>query len=213
MLSTTVYITVPLLLEALSRYLNQPYEKLQDYYQTSKAFRDYITSLTSDFESDIRDKIYKTTPSTTPRFDVPWILDQLKKKQQEIYNIKKQLAENEINIEQAQRAEYKKPPKNEQIYNPVINPSTGERAFKTKDKKKIEKLLQEEHKKKYGYTNKKEFLEKKAQDVKEGNLKTIALNKKLQNINDRPLRNTDPRYKSYTERIHNAQKHKKTDEK
>lgn len=210
MVTSAIYITVPLLLEALSQYLNQPYEKLQEYYETSKAFRDYITSLTRDFDGEIRDKIANTTPSTTPRFDVPWILAELKKKQQEIFNIKRELAANEIAIEQATRAEYVQPPKFS-VKGKVTKLPHREGPRYNNSHYDVHKHQLEEFKKKHGYTSKKEFLAKKAEDIRQGNIKTIQLNHKLQQVTDRHLQNKDPRYQSYTERINNAQQ-KKTHE-
>lgn len=84
-------LTVPTVLEMLGKILNINKDRLERYYEASNAFRQYVNSLTTDVQQELKDREFKYTPSTAPRNDYAWITDEIKKRQDVLFNLNKEI--------------------------------------------------------------------------------------------------------------------------
>lgn len=192
---TAIIITVPMVIQALSTILNIPKEKLQEYYETSQALRDYITSITSGFNTDIQNELLQVTPSTTPRFDIPWITEELKKKQDDLFKVKKEITEVQTQAHQSAQESFNDSKEKKRAdfdsarHTGLVGWVTG---------------LFDKNRYKHDQAEK-DFRDRKKKESDEYTKKTAQLHQNMQNITKRPLNNNNPTYQSIQERKRNAQ--------
>lgn len=191
------YVGIDLLIEGLSTILNIPKNKLQEYYDDSRAFRDYLNNLADTLRLEARDDLLNVTPSTQPRFDVPWMTEELKKKQNELFEIKNQITEIQTKARETENKTYKEAFKEEiaKKGNPLLNATAGFVAD-------ISKPLFNS-----------QFKKNKKKKIQHYNEQTVKLINKSQQVAKRPLVNNNPTYQSIQQRRKNAQSEKTANEK
>lgn len=181
-------ITIPMVIDALSRILNIPKEKLQEYYDTSQALRDYITSITSTFNVDVQNELLQVTPSTTPRFDIPWITEELKKKQDDLFKLKKEITEIQTKAHESAQEQW-------------LDSIEGKAAHMSK----VPSIFAAVHNANIEKHYKKAFHERKKKESDNFTKQTANKYDEMKQVVNRPLRNNDPTYQSLQERNRNAQ--------
>lgn len=181
-------VAVPMVLDALSQLLNLPKQKLQEYYETSQALREYVASITSNLNLDIQNEMLQVTPSTTPRFDVPWITEELKKKQDDLFRIKRELADLQIKAKESADEKYSDSAENKHATFMSLN-----RPFDF-----IGNSIRHDK-------QKKAFHERKKREQDNFTKQTAAKAEEMKQVANRPLKNNNPTYQSLQERTQNAQ--------
>lgn len=188
-------VTVPMVIDALARLLNIPKQKLQEYYDTSQALRDYIASITSNFNIDIQNEMLQVTPSTTPRFDIPWITEELKKKQDDLFRVKKELVELQTKAKESAQEEYSKSPEFQEA---------NRYAFGEPFSHSLRPLNVVGNTIKY-VNQKKKFNQRKKKEQDNYTKQTAAKYEEMKQVANRPIKNNNPTYQSLQERKRNAQ--------
>lgn len=181
-------VAVPMVLDALSQLLNIPKQKLEEYYQTSQALREYVASITSNLNVDIQNEMLQVTPSTTPRFDVPWITEELKKKQDDLFRIKREITDLQIKAKESADEKYSDSAENNYATFMSLN-----RPFDL-----IGNSIRHDK-------QKKAFHERKKREQDNFTKQTAAKAEEMKEVVNRPLKNNNPTYQSLQERIRNAQ--------
>lgn len=185
-------VAVPMVLDALAQILNIPKQKMQEYYDTSQALRDYIASVTSSLNVDIQNEMMQVTPSTTPRFDIPWITEELKKKQDDLFRVKKEITDLQLKAKESSEEQYFRSPEQREAVDkalgrgviPFLNVVGNTKRF-------IDK--------------KKQFHERKKREQDNFTKQTAQKYDEMKQIANRPLKNNNPTYQSLQERNQNAQ--------
>lgn len=194
-IAAVAVVAVPMVLDALAQLLNIPKNKMQEYYDTSQALRDYIASITSNLNIDIQNELLQVTPSTTPRFDIPWITEELKKKQDDLFKLKKEITDLQIKAKESNDEKYLDSPEGR---------AATQYAFGKTGGPSIRALNVIGNSIKFAQT-KQAFRERKKREQDNFTKQTAQKYNDMKQVVNRPIKNNNPTYQSIQERIQNAQ--------